>query len=136
MFGYEQDETKPLYPLSITKPQPDGVRYSLLVYELKDQPLFNGQVDEDDGVVGDKWEIAKRIAKWKYPRRKAKAKNNPSYKPDDLRFHYARKAIARKLRKTDPAEFRKQKRTLQTRVGRYMRAAEKHLDNVCKGQFP
>ena len=136
MFGYEQDETKPLYPLSTTKPQPDGVRYSLLGYGPTNIPLLHGRVDKEDGKVGDKWEIAKRIAKWEYPRRKAKAKNNPSYKPDEWRFHYARNAIARKLRKTDPSEFSKQKRTIQSRVGRYMRAADKHLDSVCKGQFP
>ena len=136
MFGYEQDETKPLYPLSTTKPQPDGVRYSLLGYGPTNIPLLHGRVDKEDGKVGDKWEIAKRIAKWEYPRRKAKAKTNPSYDPDGWMFHYARKAIVKKLMKTDPTEFRKQKRTIQSRVGRYMRAAEKHLDNVCKGQFP
>ena len=61
---------------------------------------------------------------------------DPSYDPDDWMFHYARKSVAKKLSKEDPAEFRKQKRTLQSRVGRYMRAAEKHLDNVCEGRFP
>jgi len=93
-------------------------------------------LDEVDGVVGDTWQIAKRIAVLVYPRRKAKVKKDPSYEPDDWVFHIARKVIVRELRKTDPAEFRKQKRTLQSRVGRYMRAAEKHLDNVCKGQSP
>jgi len=61
---------------------------------------------------------------------------DPSYDPDDWMFHYARKAIVKKLRKEDPEEFRKQKRTLQSRVGRYMRAAENHLDSVCEGRFP
>jgi len=80
LFGYEQDETKPLYSLSkapsgeMTRPQPDCIRFALMVYELRDTPLFNGQLDKEDGKVGDKWEIAKRIAKWEYPRRKAKAK--------------------------------------------------------------
>ena len=135
--------TKPLYPLSNapsgepTRPQPDGIRFALMVYELRDTPLLNGQVDEVDGVVGDKWEIAKRIAVTEYPKRRGRGKKDGSYKPDDWVFHYARsKTIVKKLRKEDPAEFRKQKRTLQSRVGRYMRAAEKHLDNVCEGRFP
>ena len=94
LFGYKLDETEPMYSLSTTKPQPDGVRYSLLVYELKDQPLFNGQVDEDDGIVGNKWEIAKRIAVLEYPRRREKGKKDPSYKPEDWSFNIARKSIA------------------------------------------
>ena len=107
-----------------------------MVYELKYQPLRDGQVNEVDGVKGDKWEIAKRIAKKEQPKRNARGREDPSFHPGDWVFHYARQAIARELRKTDRAEFRKQKRTLQSRVGRYMRAAEKHLDNVSEGRFP
>ena len=143
LFGYKDGERdKILYPLSkapsgkTTRPQPDGIRFALMVYELRDTPLLNGNEDEVGGIVGDKWEIAKYIAKWEYSKRRDRGKIDPSYDPDDWMFHYARKAIVKKLRKEDPAEFRKQKRTLQSRVGRYMRAAETHLDNVCKGQFP
>ena len=142
LFGYKDGVTKPLYPLSnapsgkTTRPQPDGIRLALMVYELRDTPLLNGQVNEVDGVVGDKWEIAKRIAVIEYPKRRDRGKIDPSYNPDDWMFHYARKVIVKKLRKEDPEEFRKQKRTLQSRVGRYMRAAENHLDNVCEGRFP
>ena len=39
LFGYELDKTEPKHPLSTTKPQLDGIKYSLLVYELrKDNP--------------------------------------------------------------------------------------------------
>ena len=34
------------------------------------------------------------------------------------------------------AEKKYLRKSLQSRVGRYMRQAEKHLENVCKGQFP
>ena len=142
LFGYKDGEAKPLYELSkapsgkTTRPQPDGIRFALMVYELRDKSLRDGQVNELDGFVGDKWEIAKRIAVIEYPKRRDRGKKDPSYDPDDWVFHYARKAIAKKLSKEDPEEFRKQKRTLQSRVGRYMRAAENHLDNVCEGQFP
>ena len=142
LFGYKDGETKPLYSLSkapsgkTTRPQPDGIRFASVVYELKDKPLFNGNEDEVDGVVGDCWEIAQRIAKIEQPKRNMRGREDPSFDPDGWMFHYARRAIARDLEKNDPAKFRKQKRTLQSRVGRYMRAAEKHLDNVCKGQFP
>ena len=136
LFGYKLDETKPMYSLSTPKPQPDGVRYSLLVYELKGKPLLNGQENTDEGKVGDYWEIAKRIAVLEYPRRRDKGKKDPSYKPEDWSFNIARKIIERELRKTHPSEFSKQKRTLQSHVGRYMRSAEHHLDNVCEGRFP
>lgn len=154
LFGYKEG-TKPLYGLSTgpegkSKPQAHGIRYALMVYELKYRHLLDGNdlTDEEnksEGKVKDAWEIAKRIAVVEFPKRKAQAKKDPSYKPeewsmyetpDDWVFHTARKGIERKLRKTDPAEFRKQKRNLQSRIGRYMKTADKYLDNVCKGQFP
>ena len=107
-----------------------------MVYELKGKPLLNGQIDEVNGLVGNKWEIAKRIAVVEYPKRRNKGAEDPSFDPEDWQFNIARAVIARRMTKEDPAEFRKKKRTLQSRIGRYMRQAEKHLDNVCKGQFP
>ena len=137
LFGYKLGETEPLYGLNNKKPQPDGVRYSLLVYELKDKPLLNGQVvDEVNGIVGDYWEIAKRIAVLEYPKRREKGKKDKSYKPEEWSFNIARRSVVRELRETNLVEFNKKKRIVQSRVGRYMRAAENHLDNVCKGRFP
>ena len=136
LFGYKQGETEPLYQLSTTKPQPDGIRLSLMVYELKDKPLLNGQVDEVSGIVGDKWEIAKRIAVLEYPKRRDRGKTDPSFDPDKWEFSIARRSVAKELMKKDPVEFRKKKRILQSHMGRYMRQADKHLDSVCKGQFP
>ncbi len=137
LFGYKEgEEDKVLYPLSTSKPQPDGIRLSLMVYDLKDKHLLNGQEDEVNGLVGNKWEIAKRIAAIEYPKRRSKGDKDPSFDPEDWQFNIARGVIARRMTKEDPAEFRKKKRTLQSRIGRYMRQADKHLDNVCKGQFP
>ena len=89
-----------------------------------------------DGFVGDKWKIAKRIAVIEYPKRRDKGKKDPSFDPDKWEFNIARRSIAKGLMKEDPAEFRKKKRILQSHMGRYMRQADKHLDNVCKGMFP
>jgi hypothetical protein len=141
LFGYKEGETEPLYRLSTgpegrSKPQANGIRLSLMVYDLKDKPLLNGQIDEVNGLKGNKWEIAKRIALVEYPKRRNTGAEDPSFDPEDWQFNIARAVIARRMTKEDPAEFRKQKRTLQSRIGRYMRQAEKHLDNVCKGQFP
>ena len=132
----EGEEDKILYPLSTSKPQPDGIRLSLMVYDLKDKPLFNGQEDELNGLVGDAWEIARRIAVVEYPKRRAKGWEDENYLPEKWNFNLARKSVARELRKADPTKFRKQKKIVQSRVGRYMRAAETHLDNVCVGRFP
>jgi len=143
LFGYKEDEEdKILYPLSKapsgnrTRPQPDGIMYSLLIYNLRNTPLLDGDENEVDGVVGDKWEIAQYFVRFEYPRRKYRKSKEPNFDPDDWSFNIGRKPVAKRMRKEDPAKFRRQKRTLQSRVGRYMRQAEKHLDNVCKGQFP
>jgi hypothetical protein len=136
LFGYKQGETEPLYQLSTTKPQPDGIRLSLMVYELKDKPLRDGQVNELDGFIGDKWEIAKRIAVIEYPRRRDRGKKDPSFDPDKWEFSIARRSVVKTMMKEDPEAFRKKKRILQSHMGRYMRQAEQHLDNVCKGMFP
>ena len=136
LFGYKQGVTEPLYQLSTTKPQPDGIRLSLMVYELKYKPLLNGQVDEVSGIVGDKWEIAKRIAVLEYPKRRDRGKTDPSFDPDKWEFSIARRSVVKTMMKEDPEAFRKKKRILQSHMGRYMRQADKHLGNVCKGQFP
>jgi len=136
LFGYKLDETEPMYSLSTQKPQPDGVRYSLLVYELKEKSLLNGHENADEGKVGDYWEIAKRIAVLEYPRRREKGKKDKSYKPEEWGFNIARLSIGRELRKSNRVEFNKKKRIVQSRIGRYMNVAENHLDNVCEGQFP
>ena len=137
LFGYEEgEEDKILYPLSTPKPQPDGIRLSLMVYELKDQPLLNGQIDEANGLVGDKWEIAKRIAVVEFPKRRNRGAEDPSFDAEDWVFNIARRAIAKRMMKEDPEGFREKKRTLQSRVGRYMRTAEQYLDSVCEGRFP
>ena len=148
LFGYKiGEEDKILYPLSkrpsgeTIRPKAHGIRYALMVYELKDKPLLDGDDLTDmenmgDGKVGDAWEIAKWIAKREFPKRRNKTSTDPSYDPEDWVFNTARRSIAKKLRKENPEEFHKQRKTLQSRVGRYMRTAEKHLDSVCEGQFP
>ena len=148
LFGYKiGEEDKILYPLSkrpsgeTIRPRAHGIRYALMVYELKDKYLLDGkdltgEENKSDGKKGDAWEIAKKIAKDEFPKRRNKTSTDPSYDPDDWVFNIARRSIAKKLRKEDPEEFRKQKRNLQSRVGRYMRTAEQHLDMCAKGQFP
>ena len=141
LFGYKEGETEALYQLSKgpngkSKPQADGIRLSLMVYELKDKPLLNGQVDEVNGIVRDKWEIAKRIAVIEYPKRRERGKKDQSFDPDKWEFNIARRSIAKGLMKENLESFRNKKRTLQSRIGRYMRQADKHLDSVCKGMFP
>jgi hypothetical protein len=157
LFGYKEgEEDKILYPLSkrpsgeTIRPKAHGIRYALRVYELKHKYLLDGndltgEENESDGKKEDAWEIAKAFAKDEFPRRRKEAKKDPSYKPedwtfdavgDDWVFHIARKAIAKKVKTEDPEEFHKQKKNLQSRVGRYMSKADDYLDNVCKGQFP
>ena len=148
LFGYKiGEEDKILYPLSkrpsgeTIRPKAHGIRYALMVYELKHTPLLDGDDLTDmenvgDGKVGDAWEIAKWIAKREFPKRRNKTSTDPSYDPEDWVFNTARRSIAKRMRKEDPVEFHKQRKTLQSRVGRYMRTAENHLDSVCKGRFP
>jgi hypothetical protein len=157
LFGYKMgEEDKILYPLSkrpsgeTIRPKAHGIRYALRVYELKYKYLLDGndltdEENESDGKKEDAWEIAKAFAD-EFPKRRKEATKDPSYKPeewtmwatpdDDWVFHTARQEIRKKLSKENPTKFRKQKRNLQSRVGRYMKAAKQHLDSVCEGQFP
>ena len=125
LFGYELDKTEPKYPLSTTKPQLDGIKYSLLVYELR----------KENPSVGY-WELAKEIVAKEYPRRRDKGKRDPNFKPEQWSFNIARPAVGRELWRKDKRDFGEQKRVLSSRMGRYQKSAAKHLDNVCRGVFP
>ena len=124
LFGYREGG-EPLYRLTTTKPQPDGIRIALMVYELH---------KKETGKVGDYWEIAKRIAATEIPKRRAKQITEEEN--ERWVFNIARVKVGKPLRSEDPERFRQSKRTLQSRIGRYMRQAERHLDSVCEGRFP
>ena len=136
LFGYREGG-EPRYRLTTTKPQPDGIRIALMVYELHDKPLLDGSKKET-GKVGDYWEIAKYIAMFDASKLTASEKekwafNIARYKnfiklDDDFK--------RRRLPKEELDRLRKQKRVLQSRIGRYMQQAERHLDSVCEGHFP
>ena len=129
LFGYKEGETTPLYPLSTTKPQPDGIRFALMVYKIKKE-------NEANGVDISNWEIAKEIVRREQPRRNARGTADPSFDPSKWQFNIARTMVEKRMMKENPVEFRKKKRTLQSHISQYMRAAENHLDNVCEGRFP
>ena len=136
LFGYKEGETdKILYPLSkapsgkTTRPQPDGIKFSLMVYEIKKE-------NEANGVDISNWEIAKEIVRREQPRRNARGTADPSFDPSKWQFNIARTMVEKRMMKENPVEFRKKKRTLQSHISQYMRAAENHLDNVCEGRFP
>ena len=96
-----------------------------MVYELH---------KKETGKVGDYWEIAKRIAATEFPKRRAKQITEEEN--EQWVFNIARVTVGKTLRSEDPERFRQSKRTLQSRIGRYMRQAERHLDSVCEGRFP
>ena len=130
LFGYKEgEEDKILYPLLHKKNHADGIKFSLMVYEIKKK-------QETEGVDISNWEIAKEIVRREQPRRNARGRADPSFDPAKWQFHIARYGVDTRMMKEDPAAFRMKKRTLQSHIGQYMRQAEKHLDNVCKGQFP
>lgn len=124
LFGYREGG-EPLYRLTTTKPQPDGIRIALMVYELH---------KKETGKVGDYWEIAKRIAATEIPKRRAKQITEEEN--ERWVFNIARVKVGKTLRSEDPERFRQSKRTLQSRIGRYIQQAERHLDSVCEGDFP
>ena len=112
LFGIPNEGDEPKFPLSTNRPKENGLRYALLVYENHE--------------IGDLWEIAKHIAKREWRERKLGLTSNA--------FDYASpQALSEKQ---DVEEHRYRKRYTQSKVGRYRRNAEKHLDNVCKGIFP
>ena len=103
---------EPKFPLSTKHPKENGLRYALLVYENRD--------------ISDLWGIAKHIAKREWRERKLGLTSNA--------FDYASpEALSQKQ---DAEERSYRKRYTQSKVGRYKRNAEMHLNNVCKGIFP
>jgi hypothetical protein len=129
LFGYKEGETTPLYPLLHKKNHADGIRFSLMVYEIKKENELNG-------VDSSNWEIAKEIVRREQPRRNAIGNADPSFDPSKWQFNIARTMVEKRMMKENPAEFRKKKRTLQSHISQYLRKADDHLDNVAKGQFP
>ena len=112
LFGITNEGDEPKFPLSTKHPKENGLRYALLVYENRDK--------------GDLWEIAKHIAKREWRERKLGLTSKA--------FEWA---SPRELSQKQDAEERSdRKRYTQSKVGRYKRSAEMHLDNVCKGIFP
>lgn len=125
LFGFELDKPEPRYSLSTTKPQPEAIRYSLMLYELKKEYPAEGY-----------WEIAKEFVKKEYPKRRDEGKRDPNFQTEQWCFNVARAPVRRELMRTDKLKFAQQKRVLSSRMGRYLQSADKHLNNVCKGIFP
>lgn len=124
LFGYHPDETEPRYKLNTTKPQLDGIKYSLLIYEMR--------LEHPDEHY---WDLAERVAAKEWARRREKGKRDPNFVPEHWSFNIARKVVSRKMAKVDGLGFYEAKRVLSSRIGRYLLKANKHLDNVCKGEF-
>ena len=114
LFGYKiGEEDKILYPLSkrpsgeTIRPKAHGIRYALMVYELKHTPLLDGDDLTDmenvgDGKVGDAWEIAKWIAKREFPKRRNKTSTDPSYDPERLGLQYCEKVYCEEVEEGRP----------------------------------
>ena len=87
------------------------MRYALLVYEKRD--------------LGSIWDIARDIAREERGRKLGLTSRA---------FDYATPSSIRE--KIDAEERSYRKRYTQSKVGRYKKNAELHLDNVCRGVFP
>ena len=83
-----------------------------------------------------RFQKAKESAAKEYRRRRDKGKRDPNFKPEHWSFNIARPSVGREIWKRDKREFGEKKRVLSSRMGRYLKSAETHLDNVCKGIFP
>ena len=143
-FGIEKEGDTPKYPLTTKRPKTDAIRYALRLYENKHRGSswdiaiylkknekrlyfleFFGKIDENlntktkltgDGrkrTVYNEWSHREGELSW--------IENDTGNKFDD-----------------DSEAFlnRLQKKEVQTAVGKYLKNAEKYLDNVCEGQFP
>ena len=111
LFGIPNEGDEPKFPLSTNRPKENGLRYALLVYEKRERENM--------------WDIARDIAK-EERRRKLGLTSRA--------FDYATPSSIRE--KIDAEERSYRKRYTQSKVGRYKRNAEEHLDNVCRGVFP
>ena len=125
LFSYREGDA-PRFKLNTDKPQSEGMRYSLRLYEMKDE----------EGIEGNTWELAKRFALNEYPKRRYKQSKNPKYDKDAWSFHYARRQPALELKGKSQKQFAREKRQVQSKVSRYLSQAELMLSNVCVGRFP
>ena len=86
LFGYELDKTEPKYPLSTIKPQLDGIKYSLLVYELRKENPSVG--------IGNS---QKRLLPKSIQDAEIKGKRDPNFKPEQWSFNIARPSVGREI---------------------------------------
>ena len=133
----------PRYPLSTTKPKIDSMRYSLKIYESRH--------------IGSTWDIAvhfKKNEKRQYfleffdkiEKGKLKTKTRLVQQSQDKRVYDEWDGVRiEKKDKNDQVEReddydaflnRLDKEDVQRKVGRYLKQADKILDNVCVGVFP
>jgi hypothetical protein len=142
LFGIQNEGDEPKFPLSTKRPKTDAIRYALRIYENRHRGSnweiaiwlkknekknyfleFFGKIDEnmktETRLVGD--DPRKKIYdRWQRNEVKWVGGNSTNKYDDDY------EAYLNRLKK----------KQVQSKVGRYMRAAEKHLDNVCNGVFP
>lgn len=108
LFGIENIDDEPKFPLSTKRPKVEGYRSALLVYENKHR--------------GSNWDIAVWVMnhetqrRKKYPRQLALAHPNLA---DDI-----------------GSNSNEEKLYTQSKVGRLKRSANQYLENVCEGRFP
>lgn len=122
LFGIQKEGDVPKYPLSTKRPKTDAIRYALRLYENKHR--------------GSTWEIAiwfkkheKRTYFLEFFGKIDEGLNTTTrLRRDDSGIAYDenRDAYLNRLQKQD----------VQRKVVRYLKAADKHLNNVCNGIFP
>ena len=141
-FGIENEGDTPKYPLTTKRPKTDAIRYALRLYENRHRGStwdiaiylkknekrmyfleFFGKIDENlntkTRLTGDGYRKQVEI--------------DDIYKQEE----WIEDESSNKFDKDSEAYLnRLQKKEVQTMVGRYLRSAEKYLDNVCEGQFP
>ena len=127
LFGIKNEGDEPKFPLSTKQPKADALRYALLVYENKHR--------------GSNWEIATWIAKREIQKRGWGLTSSSLFyaredvykptKPNSERYDKDGRFI-KDISVIDDEE----KMYVQSKIGRYKKAAGKYLDNVCNGIFP
>jgi len=122
LFGIEKEGDVPKFPLSTKRPKTDAIRYAFRLYENRHR--------------GSNWEIAVWLKKNEkrgyflefFGKIDEEAVTKTRLMKDEFGIDRDQDSVAylNRLNKQD----------VQRKVGRYLKAAKKHLDNVCNGIFP
>jgi len=146
LFSIKEEGNIPKFPLNTPSPKTDAVRYSLILYENKhrgsnwDIAIWTKKMSRKENSQNyfiEFWDKIDEhmITKTKLVSTDAKRQVYDDWGKDNKKWVGGKSDANSYDEDSDAYLNRFDKEYVQSLVGRYLRNAEKHLKNVCKGEF-